>query len=64
MKLDLKWVFKKPIDMEHKGYILLDYISKVDKELDEFRIYPTFQELSIHLRMSVLTNWQLNTVNT
>lgn len=49
MKLDLKWVFKKPIDMEHKGYILLDYISKVDKELNEFRIYPTFQELSIHL---------------
>lgn len=49
MKLDLKWVFKKPIDIEHKGYILLDYISKVDKELEEFRIYPTFQELSIHL---------------
>jgi hypothetical protein len=49
MKLDLKWVFKKPIDMEHKDYVLLDYISKVDKELEEFQIYPTFQELSIHL---------------
>lgn len=49
MKLPLDWILQEPIDMEHKEYVLLDYISKVDKELDEFRLYPTFQELSLHL---------------
>jgi hypothetical protein len=49
MKLPLNWILQEPIDMEHKEYVLLDYISKVDKELDEFRLYPTFQELTLHL---------------
>lgn len=49
MKLPLDWILQEPIDMEHKEYVLLDYISKVDKELDEFKLYPTFQELSLHL---------------
>jgi hypothetical protein len=49
MQLPLKWVFEKPIDLEHKEYVLLDYISKIDKELENFKLYPTFQELSIHL---------------
>jgi hypothetical protein len=49
MKLPLDWILQEPIDMEHKEYVLLDYISKVDKDLDEFRLYPTFQELSLHL---------------
>src|SRR6056300_869207 len=49
MRLPLDWILQDPIDMEHKEYVLLDYISKVDKELEEFRLYPTFQELSLHL---------------
>lgn len=49
MRLPLDWILQEPIDMEHKEYVLLDYISKVDKELDEFKLYPTFQELSLHL---------------
>lgn len=49
MRLPLDWILQEPIDMEHKEYVLLDYISKVDKELEEFRLYPTFQELSLHL---------------
>ena len=49
MRLPLDWILQDPIDMEHKEYVLLDYISKVDKELEEFKLYPTFQELSLHL---------------
>lgn len=49
MRLPLDWILQEPIDVEHKEYVLLDYISKIDKELEEFRLYPTFQELSLHL---------------
>lgn len=49
MRLPLDWILQEPIDMEHKEYVLLDYITKIDKELEEFRLYPTFQELSLHL---------------
>jgi hypothetical protein len=49
MRLPLDWILQEPIDMEHKEYVLLDYISKIDKDLEEFRLYPTFQELSLHL---------------
>ena len=49
MRLPLDWILQEPIDMEHKEYVLLDYISKINKELDEFKLYPTFQELSLHL---------------
>jgi hypothetical protein len=49
MRLPLDWILKDPIDMEHKEYVLLDYISKIDKELDTFHLYPTFQELTLHL---------------
>lgn len=49
MRLPLDWILQEPIDMEHKEYVLLDYISKIDKELEEFKLYPTFQELSLHL---------------
>jgi len=49
MKLPLDWILQEPIDMEHKEYVLLDYISKINKELDTFNLYPTFQELTLHL---------------
>ena len=49
MRLPLDWILQEPIDMEHKEYVLLDYISKIDKDLENFKLYPTFQELSLHL---------------
>ena len=49
MKLPLDWILQEPIDMEHKEYVLLDYISKINKELENFNLYPTFQELTLHL---------------
>ena len=27
----------------------MDYISKIDKELEELNLYPAFQEISLHL---------------
>ena len=49
MRLDTNWILQEPIDLEHKQYVLLDYITKVDKDFDKFKLYPSFQELSIHL---------------
>ena len=47
MKTD--WLFQDPIDLEHKQYVLLDYLQKVDKNLQELKLYPNFQSLSLHL---------------
>tara|TARA_R110000803_G_scaffold15069_1_gene41916 strand:- start:865 stop:1641 length:777 start_codon:yes stop_codon:yes gene_type:complete len=49
MRLDTNWILQEPIDLEHKQYVLLDYINKVDKDFDNFKLYPSFQELSVHL---------------
>ncbi len=49
MRLDTNWILQEPIDLEHKQYVLLDYITKVDKDFDKFKLYPSFQELAIHL---------------
>lgn len=49
MRLPLDWILQEPIDIEHKEYVLLNYVSKIEKDLEEFRVYPTFQELSLHL---------------
>lgn len=47
MKTD--WLFQEPIDLEHKQYVLLDYLQKLDKNLNGFKLYPQFQEISLHL---------------
>jgi hypothetical protein len=47
MKTD--WLFQEPIDLEHKQYVLLDYLQKLDKNLNNFKLYPQFQEISLHL---------------
>jgi hypothetical protein len=47
--LDTDWIFDGYLDVEHRQYILLDYFKKVGKQLEEFKIYPMFIELSLHL---------------
>lgn len=47
--MDTDWVFKGTIDSEYKEYILLDFFQKLNKSLEEMRIYPMFTELSLHL---------------
>lgn len=47
--LKTDWVFEGILDSEQKQYILLNYFQKLNKNLDEMKIYPMFTELSLHL---------------
>jgi hypothetical protein len=47
--MDTDWVFQGNIDSEQKKYVLLNYFQKLNKNLEEFKIYPMFTELSLHL---------------
>jgi hypothetical protein len=48
-KLSPDWMFSQPIDFEFNKYTLLDYIQKCEKSFDDFKIYPDFVEVSLHL---------------
>ena len=55
--MKLNWIFRKPIDFEYNQYVLLDFCEKAKKQFSEFRIYPTFQEVSLHLaNVSLIKN--------
>jgi len=47
--MDTDWLFQGSIDAEQKRYILLNYFQKLNKNLEEYKIYPMFTELSLHL---------------
>jgi hypothetical protein len=47
--LETDWIFDGYLDVEHRQYVLLDYFKKISKHLEEFKIYPMFIELSLHL---------------
>lgn len=47
--LETDWLVSEPIDFEHKKYILLSYFQKIDKKLEENKLYPHFTEISLHL---------------
>ncbi len=47
--MDTDWLFDGIIDSEQKQYILLGYFQKLNKNLEEMKIYPMFTELSLHL---------------
>jgi len=47
--LDTDWMFQGCVDMEHKKYVLLSYFQKLNKNLEEYKIYPMFTEISLHL---------------
>ena len=38
--LKVGWYFESPIDFEHKNYLLLDYLSKVDNSFSEHKLSP------------------------
>ena len=48
-KLNPDWLLAEPIDFEYNKYTLLDYIQKCEKSFDDFKIYPDFVEISLHL---------------
>ena len=47
--LNTNWVFEGILESEQKQYILLSYFQKLNKNLDDMKIYPMFTELSLHL---------------
>jgi hypothetical protein len=49
LNLDSDWIFQDPIDFEHKKYILLGYLKKMDDILGQNKIYPAFIEVSLQL---------------
>jgi hypothetical protein len=47
--MSTNWIIKEPIDMELKEYLMLDYFQKIEKDLENKKLYPVFSELSLHL---------------
>jgi hypothetical protein len=47
--MNTDWLFDGIIDSEQKQYVLLGYFQKLNKNLEEMKIYPMFTELSLHL---------------
>jgi hypothetical protein len=48
-KLDTNWLLSEPIDLEHKQYLLYDFLQYADKKIEKFEIYPIYTEISLHL---------------
>lgn len=47
--MDTDWIFDGVIDSEQKQYVLLSYFQKLNKNLEDIKIYPMFTEISLHL---------------
>lgn len=47
--MDTDWLFEGIVDSEEKEYRLLSYFQKLNKNLEEMKVYPTFTEISLHL---------------
>jgi hypothetical protein len=47
--MDTDWLFDGIIDSEQKQYVLLGYFQKLNKNLEDMKLYPMFTELSLHL---------------
>ena len=47
--MNTDWIFQGILDSEQKEYVLLNYFQKLNQSLDEFKVYPMFIELSLHL---------------
>jgi hypothetical protein len=48
--LNNNWITEKLIDFEYKQYILLAYLSEVEKAFDKTQLYPHFAELIEHYK--------------
>lgn len=43
------WIFEGVIDAELKEYVLLGYFQKLNKQLEDMKVYPMFTEITLHL---------------
>jgi hypothetical protein len=49
MKMDYDWFLKKPVDFEHKKYVLLDFLKKVEEDFSYGKVYPSFTEVAFQM---------------
>jgi len=54
--MDTDWIFQGEIDSEQKNYVLLSYFQKLNKDLEQIKMYPMFTELSLHLVCRISKN--------
>ncbi len=47
-RLERNWITNGLIDFEYKKYILLSYLAHVQKEFEDRKLFPVFQEISDH----------------
>jgi len=47
--MNTDWIVKGTIDSEHKEYVLMSYFQKMNKYLEELKLYPMFIEISVQL---------------
>ena len=33
-----EWLYSEPVDLEHKQYLLLDFLKKCDKKIEKFEL--------------------------
>jgi hypothetical protein len=56
--LNKNWITEKLIDFEYKQYILLAYLSEVEKAFEKTQLYPHFAELIEHYKNAKLIKEQ------
>lgn len=61
-KLNPNWITEKLIDFEYKQYILLAYLSEVEKAFDKTQLYPYFSELIEHYKNAKIIKEQQNAI--
>lgn len=48
-RLGADWLFRTPIDFEYNKYILLNYVKNSEKRLNQLKIYPDLQEVTLNI---------------
>ena len=48
-RLSSDWMFRTPIDFEYNKYILLNYIKNSESRLNQLKIYPDLQEVTLNI---------------
>lgn len=48
-RLSSDWLFRTPIDFEYNKYILLNYIKNSESRLNQLKIYPDLQEVTLNI---------------
>lgn len=48
-RLTPNWLFRLPIDFEYNKYILLNYVKNSENRLNQLKIYPDLQEVTLNI---------------